>query len=107
MLSAVQLNNQSTAKAAEVGDIIPNRYLPPKLGAGQGPISEDAPEFKLRISHLVPHTACSIENYGIGRRFRPHRVLTIPLSPGEVAPLAGMKVRAFALDASALTRPTI
>ena len=106
MLSAVQLNNQSTAKAAEVGDIIPNRYLPPKLGAGQGPISEDAPEFKLRISHLVPHTACSIENYGIGRRFRPHRSdYTSPAETGRAS--GGGEGASIALDASALTRPTI
>jgi len=73
MLSAVQLNNQSMSKAAEISDIISYRHLSPELDAEHGAISENAPELELGFGHFPSHAACAIENYGIGRWFRPHR----------------------------------
>jgi hypothetical protein len=79
---------------AKVGNIISYRYLSPELDADQGPIAEDAPELELSFGHLSPHAACAIENYWIGGRFRSHdRKVYLPAR--------------IALDASALTRPTI
>ena len=70
-MAAVQFNNQSMLMTAKVRDIVSYRQLAPELDA-EGPIPENPPELALSISHFAPHPACAIENYRIGRRFRPH-----------------------------------
>jgi hypothetical protein len=106
MLSAVQFNNQPMLGTAEVGDIISDRHLSPEFDADQSPISEDAPELKLSFGHFPPHAACAIENYWIGWRLLPHHSnYTSPAGRGRASG-AGEGAR-IALDASALTRPTI
>jgi len=106
MLSAVQFNNQSMLETAEVGDKISDRHLSPELDADQGPISEDAPELELSVGHFPPHGACTIKNYGIGWRLLSHHSnYTSPAGRGRASDAdEGARI---ALDASALTRPTI
>ena len=54
VLAAIRLDNQPNLYASEVGNIRPNRHLPPKLEATQIAVAQMSPQFPLGIGGPAP-----------------------------------------------------
>jgi hypothetical protein len=57
VLTAIGLDDQARRETGEVGDVAPDRDLPPELAVRQPTVSQKPPQNPLGVGGLMPHGA--------------------------------------------------